>query len=1363
MQKGTLFDNERFIINKEVKSRPTVLLGVPNYFYDKEVETVNKSKKLLSLFLALCMALTLSPTVALAAEDSPVDGATTQQEVENDTYGEILPDETDADGEEESADTAEDGIAPQADDDAPTSGTCGENLTWTLDSNTLTISGTGKMTDYTDDNESPWNGNQEISKIIITSGVTSIGNRAFYNCSDLTNITIPNSIASIGDWAFYSCGLQNIFGLRTIQIPDSVTSIGNGAFSFCGTVLDVKIPDSVTSIGEQAFSYCVGLHDIKIPNNISTLADEIFYGCSGLESVTIPSSVTNIGKKAFSMCTDLAEVNIPDSVISIEKAAFDGCSSLGNITIPHRVTSIGEEAFRGCRMSYIRIPNSVTSIGDRAFSACTGLSNIILSDKITRIGDETFSTCTDLASITIPDSVTSIGEKAFDGCSNLKDVSYSGNRTQWQNISIESGNSALIDSTIYFLMSDESESERKSGDSSLQKMSKEEIKALLEANPTHFAGEIYEVEPSCVAPYATGKVTTAALQAATNRLNALRKIAGLPAVTLSEELSENAQYGAVLMAKLGDITHYPDKPDDMDQDFFAQAAEAARTSNLATGFVAGLIQSVDSFMTDNVGNNVDSVGHRMHQLNPELGKVGFGYVSLYTVEKVFDRSGDGCIYDFISWPSSGNFPVGNFFSKSAIWSIAVNPARYIIPDKSQITVTLTRASDNKSWIFSGNNYPTSDQQYFNVDDNEGLIIFRPASNEIEKYEGRYTVKIDGLKRGRYFDFDSTPVTDFTYSVDFFDPTPEEPIESYTVTYNSDGGTGNMNDQTFKQGETFTLPASTFTKAGFTFAGWNDGTNTYQAGDTYTMPARNVTFTAQWNQNTDPTPETSYTVSFNGNGGVLSGSATLTTDENGKLASLPSATRSGYTFNGWYATTEGGEQITTDTVFTANTTVYAQWKQNNVPINPTSTYTISFDTNGGVLSGSATMTTNENGKLTSLPSATRSNYIFNGWYTTKTGGEQITIDTVFNADTTVYAQWSYSGGGGSSSGGGSSGGGGGSSSSSNTTTTTNNPDGSTTTTATNNSTGAVTTTTIDAAGNKTETVTQKDGSSVVTVTRTDGTTATITTSANGQVTAEVKLSAETVNAAQQNNQTAALPIQPVQAVRDTAAAPSVMVNTGSAESIKVEIPVANLTPGTVAVLVRADGTEEIIKRSVLTANGISVTLPDGATVKIKDNTPAFTDITSQHWAMDAVTFSAARELFNGTTATTFSPEAPVTRAMLVTVLARFDGVDTSGGEAWYDKGREWAVSNNVSDGTNLDVSVTREQMVTMFWRYMGSPASSGDLSSFTDADQISDYAKEAMRWAVENGIMHGRDNGVLDCAGQTTRAELATIFMNFIQE
>lgn len=147
MQKGTLFDNERFIINKEVKSRPTVLLGVPNYFYDKEVETVNKSKKLLSLFLALCMALTLSPATALAAEDSPVDGATTQQEVENDTYEEILPDETatpDADSEEESTDTAEDGIAPQADGDS------GTNLTWTIENGILTISGTGAMSDYDD-------------------------------------------------------------------------------------------------------------------------------------------------------------------------------------------------------------------------------------------------------------------------------------------------------------------------------------------------------------------------------------------------------------------------------------------------------------------------------------------------------------------------------------------------------------------------------------------------------------------------------------------------------------------------------------------------------------------------------------------------------------------------------------------------------------------------------------------------------------------------------------------------------------------------------------------------------------------------------------------------------------------------------------------------------------------------------------------------------------------------------------------------------------------------------------------------------------------------------------------------------------
>ncbi len=304
------------------------------------------------------------------------------------------------------------------------------------------------------------------------------------------------------------------------------------------------------------------------------------------------------------------------------------------------------------------------------------------------------------------------------------------------------------------------------------------------------------------------------------------------------------------------------------------------------------------------------------------------------------------------------------------------------------------------------------------------------------------------------------------------------------------------------------------------------------------------------------------------------------------------------------------------------------------------------------------------------------------------------------------------------------------------------DGFSSSTTTTNSDGSVTTTTEDKA---------------------TGTVSETTRYSDGKVVSEVKLSAVAVSEAQKNGTAIALPIPRVEAAKNTQAASTVTVNTGSKEPVKVEIPVADPTSGSVAVLVKADGTEEIIKTSLPTKAGVAVELSNGAVVKIVDNSKRFEDVPAQNWASDAVMFISARELFSGTGENTFSPEMPMTRAMLMTVLARFNGTDTSGGATRYEKGVAWAVASGISDGTNPDSSITREQLVTMLWRYAGSPAASGDLSRFPDAAQTSGFAREAMLWAVENGIIGGNGSEQLDSQGQATRAQVAQILKNFISQ
>ena len=200
------------------------------------------------------------------------------------------------------------------DPDPPKSGKCGatgDNVTWQLTENTddsstytLKISGSGAMEDYQTSSSRPWNNfRDQITSVVISSGVTSIGNSAFTLFSKLIHV----------------------------DIADSVISIGDRAFSYCSSLTDIKIPQSVTYIGGVVFRECTNLSSITLSNNITSIGPFAFEKCTNLTSITIPGSVTAIGPNAFEDCTNLTSITIPGSVISISRNVFDGCTSLNDI------------------------------------------------------------------------------------------------------------------------------------------------------------------------------------------------------------------------------------------------------------------------------------------------------------------------------------------------------------------------------------------------------------------------------------------------------------------------------------------------------------------------------------------------------------------------------------------------------------------------------------------------------------------------------------------------------------------------------------------------------------------------------------------------------------------------------------------------------------------------------------------------------------------------------------------------------------------------------------------------------------------------------------------------------------------------
>ena len=377
------------------------------------------------------------------------------------------------------------------------------------------------------------------------------------------------------------------------------------------------------------------------------------------------------------------------------------------------------------------------------------------------------------------------------------------------------------------------------------------------------------------------------------------------------------------------------------------------------------------------------------------------------------------------------------------------------------------------------------------------------------------------------------------------------------------------------------------------------------------------------------------------------------------------------------------------------------------------------------------------------------------YETVHGTVQLTVQEASKPDD--GGSGGGSSGGGSSSGGSSSGGGGGgssrpsSSSGKTDTTTTTKPDGTKVQTETR------------ADGTKVQTETKKDGS--VTKTTTDpngssmteskdaaGSTGTVKTDKNGQTTAETALSSKAIETAKRNGEPVTAPVE-VKATRDSSTAPTVKVelpkNSGDT---KVEIPVSNVKPGTVAVIVHADGTEEIVKNSLPTEDGIQLTINGGATVKIVDNSKGFID-TQDHWAKDAIDFVSARGLVSGMSATIYAPNNSTTRAQLWTILARQNDADLTGGSIWYEKAQNWAKEKGISDGTNPNGIINRAQMVTMLWRAMGQPAAASG-ASFADVPTDSYYA-QAVAWAIENGITAGVGGGRFDPNATCTRAQIAT--------
>jgi|GEM_PF-1009287 len=360
---------------------------------------------------------------------------------------------------------------PTAEAAVVSSGKCGENVSWQLESNgTFTVYGTGPMKDYSVSDKAPWYAYESpVKKLVIKSGVTAVGAQAFRDCKNLASISIANTVTTIGNDAFAGCGIS----LKHIIIPESVITIGEDAFASCNNLETISLPDGITTIGARAFAFCYKIKNITLPSSMESISQELFKDCKVLEEITIPASVKTVDMTAFKGCLALKEVVIPETVMEvsvggmeaeyheIEKLTFlnKACKITGSLRSFRGGTIYGYDDSTAARAAKEQLVTFV-SLGEaerKVFVSGTcgenltwtldnyglltisgtgamedfayngpwyryqtltdGLKKIVVEEGVTTIGTNAFREGKySLVDISLPTTIEKINEDAFSGC-----------------------------------------------------------------------------------------------------------------------------------------------------------------------------------------------------------------------------------------------------------------------------------------------------------------------------------------------------------------------------------------------------------------------------------------------------------------------------------------------------------------------------------------------------------------------------------------------------------------------------------------------------------------------------------------------------------------------------------------------------------------------------------------------------------------------------------------------------------------------------------------------------------------------------------------------------------------------------------